>query len=274
MGTTRRQLVTDTLDILKDLRVLTATRDGADVTFYDDKNLVGEPGSYTGREVLFVAGTAANIGEVRYVTGSALNGIGFGLSLPATTATGDECWMVNTRGIGYRFDDVYRAINQAIRAARHYGPVVAGSDTVVYASGDAVAIPPEFVRVENVLWQDGNDDAVWRTIVKARTPHGSGWWIDKASRTIHIGGNAATKIDGRTVKIWGLAEPAELHSDDDETEVNGDWIAHTAAWTIARGRFMRSPTPETERTMFSAGSEAASLRPLIVTRRGPFGEDV
>lgn len=272
--TTRRQLVNDVLRTLGDLRVLVATRTGTDVTFYDDASLNGEPGAYTGREVLFVAGTAANAGEVRYVTGSATRGIGFGVALSAATAVGDECWMVNTRGIGYRFQDVYDAINQAIRAARRHGPVPTAADTSVYATGDGIAVPPNFVSVENVQWQDQWDDTIWRQVTKARRPNGKGWWVDRSTRSVYVGGNPAATLDGRTVKLWGLAEPEELYDDDDETTIDPDWLTKTVALIIARGRFMRSPTPESERTMMTIAQESGGLRPLMVTRRSPFSEAV
>jgi hypothetical protein len=272
--TTRRSLVQDVLRTLGDLRVLTATRDGSDVTFYDDANLAGEPGAYTGREVLFVSGTADNIGKLRYVTGSADRGIGFGVSLPAATATGDEAWVVNTRGVGYRFQDVYDAINQAIRAIRDRSPVPATTDSVTYGEGDAIVVPPEFVRVENVQWQDEYDTDLWRPVVKTKRPNGTGWWLDRASRSVFIGGSPAESMDGRTVRIWGLAEPAELYDDDDTTGIHADWLTKQAAATIARARFMRAPTPETERTYFSIMQEAGVLRPFTVTRRSALGEDL
>jgi hypothetical protein len=224
--------------------------------------------------VLFVSGTSGNIGEIRYVTGSANRGIGFGVSLPSATATDDECWMVNTRGIGYRFQDVYDAINQAIRSVRERGPVPAATDSITYGAGDAIVVPPEFVRVENVQWQDEYDTALWRPIVKTKRPNGTGWWLDRASRSVFVGGAPAETMDGRTVRIWGLAEPAELHDDDDETGVHSDWLTKQAAATIARARFMRAPTPETERTYFSIMQEAGALRPFTVTRRGPLGENL
>lgn len=270
MGTTRRDIVEGVLDTLGDLRVLSATRDGSDVTFFDDASLNGEPGAYTGREVLFVSGTADNIGEIRYVTGSANRAIGFGVSLPDSTATGDECWMVNTRGVGYRFHDVYRAINQSIRDVRERGPVPTSVDSSTYASGDSIAIPPEFVTVENLQWQDEHDESRWRVVPAARRPNGTGWWVDRFSRTVVVAGSWDESLDGRTVKLWGLAEPTELHDDDDETEVNSAWLVKAAAGIISRGRFMRSPTPETERTAASVTQEAWGLRSYTVTRRGPF----
>jgi hypothetical protein len=270
--TTRRKLVLDIMKGVGDLRVLTATRDGTDVQFYDDANLSGEPGAYTGREALFVAGTLANVGALRYVTGSADRGIGFGVALPVATAEGDECWMANTRGVGFRFQDVHDAINRAINIAREHGPVPTSIDSSVYATGDGIAVPPSFVSVENVLWQDPNDETVWRSVAKAKRAGGKGWWVDRATRTVQIGGGPAITINGQTVNVWGLAEPAELYDDDDTTTISADWLVTQAQEIMLEGRFFRNPTPETERTMFSLVQKATGLRPLIVTRRSPFSE--
>lgn len=274
MPTTRLTLVQDTLKSLGDLRILTATRDGSDVILWDDVNLAGEPGAYAGREVKFISGTALNIGAVRYVTGSADRGIGFGVALSAATAVGDVAWMVNTRGIGYRFADVEDAINQAIRDARQHGPVPTSTDTEDYDRGDAIAIPDGWVSVENLQWQDEQDTTKWRVIPKARRNNGNGWWVDRFARVVYVGNNQGYKLDGRTLKLWGLIEPEELDDDDDETSVNANWLAKTAAANLARGKFLRTPTPETERSYFSLLSESAALRPLIVTRRSPFSESL
>lgn len=271
-GATRATITRDVLKDLGDLRILTATRIGSDVIFWDDANLNGEPGAYTGREARFAGGTAQNLGLIRYVSGSANRGIGFGVALGAATQVGDECWLINTRGIGYRFQDVYDAINQAIRDAGSHGLVLASVTTATYTRGTGIALPASFATVEDVQWRDPNDTTVWRSIKKAVRANANGWWVDPYTRTIVIGDPMASKITGRTINVWGLGVPAELTNDTAVTPINGKWLAAAAAATIARGKFMRNPTPETERVMLTFMSESVALRPLIVGRRSPFSE--
>lgn len=276
MGTTRRQLRRDILRDLGDLRLLRATAVGTNVTLTDSVNLIGEVNAYAGREVLFSAGTAANIGEIRHVNGSSATSrsIGWGVSLPAATAVNDEAEMINTRGLGFRFQDVHDSINRAIRSVKDQALVQVGVDTQAYVRGNALSIPPEFRRVEGIQWQSASDPTIWHWIAKAPRANGHGWWVDESDRTIVVNGTPAWTVDGRTIKLWGLAEPAELHDDDDETEIDYDWLVFAAQSTLARARHMRMPTPENERLLFFLTQEAMRLRGRVITPVSGFSVEV
>ena len=276
MITTRRQLRRDTLKALGDLRILKATNVGDDQRFIDTLNLVAEVDAYRGREVIFTGGTVANLGQMRYVTGSSdeFRALGFGVSLPAATAVGDECEMVNTRGTMYRLADVHDAINQAIRAVGSQTLTPAGSDEQTYARGTAIEVPPEFRTVESVQWLDAWDTTTWRSVPKARRVNGPGWSVDRANRTVVISGDSAWNLNERTIVVRGLAEPSELHDDSDTTTLDPEFLSTYAQALLAKAKFLRMPTPETERTMFALQQLAGSLRRKVVTRRGPFSTDI
>lgn len=273
MGATRRQIRRDVLRAVGDLRILTATADGSDVTFIDTVSLVGETGAYRGREVIFTGGTTANLGEIRYVTGSSSQqrGIGFGIALPAATATGDEAEMLNTRGTGFRIQDVHDAINQAIRGIANRALVPAGTDDLAYARGNAIIAPADFATIENVQWKRANDQcAEWRSLPKATRPNGFGWSVDPATREVVIAGRPGWWIDGGTVKVWGLAPPPELFDDGDETKLDPEWLTNAAAALLLRARYLRMPTPETERLVYMLSQKADALERRATSRRSPF----
>lgn len=274
--TTRRTLRRSTLRGLGDLRLLTATSDGSDVDFRDTVNLTGEPGIYRGREVILVQGTADNIGEIRYVTGSSqqLFAVGFGVALPAFTAEGDVAEMVNTRGTGFHIQEIHDAINQAIRNIGDRALVPVPMETLAYATGDEIALPAEFQTIEDVQWQDESDPDEWHSIRKAPRNTGAGWSVDRAGRSVSLAGAIATTIDGRTVRVWGLAEPEELYADSDETTIDPEYLTMQARANLALERFMRSPTPETERVSFLFEQRAGALRAKTVTRRSPFSQEL
>lgn len=273
MGATRRQIRRDVLRAVGDLRLLKATADGSNVTFIDSVNLVGETGAYRGREVIFTSGTAANLGEIRYVTGSSQQqrGLGFGIALPADTKAGDEAEMLNTRGTGFHLQDVHDAINQAIRGIAGRALVPAGTDEIAYSRGTAIVVPPEFATIENVQWQPANSQcAEWRTLPKATRVGGFGWSVDPAAREVVIAGKPGWRLDGGLVKVWGLAPPPELLDDADQTALDPEWLTNATAALLLRGRYLRMPTPETERLVYMLSQKADALERRATSRRSPF----
>lgn len=277
-GSTRKQVRRDVLADLGDILILTATGDGTDVTLIDTDNLYGEVDAYRGREVRFTGGTAGNLGEIRYVTGSSASqrAIGWGVALPADTATGDEAELVNTRGLGFRSLDVDRTIARALRSlagdSRALFPLEAETET--FARGTGIAIPATFRTVEDVLWQEPDDEAIWHAIPKANRAEGQGWWVDRAERELKITGRPALRSDTMTVKIMGLGVPSEPNSDDDTIPVSHDWLVAATQALLARARHMRMATPENERLMYGLQQEAERKLRLAVHPRGPFSTEV
>jgi hypothetical protein len=276
MSISRKQLRRDIVRNLGDLRILTATAPGTNVTLIDTISLVGEVDAYKGREVLFTGGTAANLGLTRYVqsSSSSLRAIAFGITLPAATTTGDECEMVNTRGVGYRFQDIHDAINESIRTVSDRALVTAATQAGVYARANAIPIPVGFKTIENVQWQDQSYGLAWHNIPKAKTLNGNGWWVDRANRTLQLTGNPAWNADAMNIQVWGLAEPPEMFNDADLTEVDQEWLKFNTLATLMRAKSIKMPTPETDRLMYMLSSKADQLRAKILIRRSPFSESL
>jgi hypothetical protein len=275
-GTTRKTLRRDILGDLGDVRILTATDDGSDTTFIDTENLFGEVDAYKGREFLLTGGTEANLGEIRYVTGSSASqmAIGFGVSLPADTAEGDEGELINTRGIGFRFRDVHEAINRAIRTVAGDALVPTSVTSATYARGDGIALPDEFATVEYVQWLDPSDDTIWRTVPKAPRLNGAGWAVDRSTRTVVIGGSWSTTLDGQTVQVWGLAEPAELDSDTDATTINPEYVKVQAEAYLMRALYLKYKTQELGNIATQLRDEAGVLRRRLGFVQGPLSEQL
>lgn len=286
IGTSRLQLRRDILKDLGDLRILRATSDGDNVSLIDHVSLIGEPGAYAGREVLFVGGTAENLGEIRYVTGSSQGrrSLGFGVPLPAATKLHDEAELVNVRGVGYRIQDVHEGINRVIRHVRDRALVTVPTSYPSYAAGAALPLPANLKTVEDVQWYAPDDvglatGQVIHAVRKANRANGYGWWVDQATRTLRITGNhvatpAINREAGAILVVTGLGRPAELQTDSDCTPIDPEFLVMAVQAELARSKYLARPTPETERTMFMLNQMAGALRGKVATRRSPFSEDI
>lgn len=274
---TRKDVRRDVAKALGDLMVLTSTRNStSNVVFMDEVNLTGEVGAYDGRQVLFTGGQAANLGLERYVgfSSSSQRSLGFNIALPVDVIIGDECELINTRGTGFRFQDVHDAINQSIRTISDRFLEPAATEESVYTYGSGIILPSEFQTVENVQWQDPCDSSFWRTLPKAPRANGLGWWVDRPSRMVMVTGQLRNfypcQDTTRTVRVWGLQEPVELYDDRDTTSVSYDWLVSNTRRILAEARFATYPMPELERMIFAGMQRADQLLPRVVTRRGPF----
>ncbi len=265
--TDRKTLRRRVLLELGDMKVLRATANGTDSTFIDAINLIGEPNAYIDRQVLFTGGTSANLGVVTQVNGSSKNerALSFATTLPAATMTGDECELINTRGIGFTFDDVHRAINAAIADAAREATVLAAANATFDRATGSIAIPDEWSVFSGLQWQDRCDR--WRGIIPAGRLGGAGWSVDRVSRTVQIAGDWAYKLDGRPVRLSGATDPAPLTQDSDETVVNPDWLVAEAAAVLLQGKYLLHPNPQAERTYGMLRQKANQLRVFTVTRR-------
>ncbi len=272
MANTRKQIRRYIMRDLGDLRVLTATDAGTDVTFIDKVNLTGGIDAYVGRDVRFTGGTATNLGLERYVTGSSATqrAIGFGFALNDDVAVGDECEMINSRGTGYRFQDIHDAINYAIESIGPQALIPAASDISTFAYGTPISIPNEYETIEHVSYQDFYDTAKWHEITKAPHAGGSGWWVNKADHTVEISGNKGWVLDTYTIKLDGLTRPQSMYDDNDETGIDLKWLVIESQANLARGKHMRMATPENERVMYMLQQQAARFSSRPVTSRSYF----
>lgn len=278
-GVTRRDLRRQVLRGVGDLVVLTATADGTNVSFPDYINLVGEVNRYKGQRVIITGGTPENIGQERYVQGSSntYRLLDFGVDLPAQVHLGDEAELFSDLGKGYRFQDVNEAINQSISSVRNTALVPAEFDSPSFVQADGIEIPVNYRTIEYVKWLQTTNDATcdqWRSVMKAKKPGGTGWWVNRATRTIEINGWDWNIVAGRSIRVTGLVSPDLLYDDDDMTDLDEEWLVMSAQAIMTRARYFRMATPETERLMYMMSSEATRLTPKARQWLGPYSSQV
>ncbi len=229
-GYTRRELRRMVMSKVGDLTLSTATANSGSSTWVDRLNVVGDAGRYAGREILITAGTPGNIGQVRYVSGSSKQGtLQFSDALPFPVFAGDEAEIINTRGGGFTFQEVHRALDHCLAVARIQTPIMAEAGSFAVTERD-IPIPSEFSEIDTVQYKDPDDDETgWRTLHSSRSRGTDGWHVDHANRTLVISGRSGHWIDGMDIRIygWGLAPP--LVNDDDMIDVHPEWIVNAAA---------------------------------------------
>ena len=269
-GVTRRMLRRMILGEVGDLKLLKATADGANVTFFDTTNLIGENNTYIDRQAYFSGGTVRNLEEVRHVVGSSRDqrNISFGLALPEETHAGDVVELVNMRGTGYQIADVHQALDTALLSARKTAFTPVTQTMGAYSRSDgSLAIPHDWVLVSAIQWQD--DSGAWRPIRISSRAGGDGWSIDRFARVVEVGGTWGYRIDGATVRLAGAVAPSPLTHDDDSTNVSTDWLKAEAVAILLQGSYLRHPTQERRDLVFQAQQKANGLRPLVVNRLPP-----
>ena len=214
-----------------DLTLSTATANSGSSTWTDTLNIVGDAGRYAGREMLITAGTPGNIGQVRYVSQSNKQAtLQFNTGLPFPVFKGDEAEIINTRGSGFRFQDVHNALNHCLAVAKVQVPIMADLDAFDVTSRE-IPIPSEFNEVHTVQYRRDDDlhNTGWQTLHSARALGQDGWSIDRASRSIVISGRTGQWLDGQHVRLHGLGLAQPLTHDDDMIDVAVDWLVHAAA---------------------------------------------
>lgn len=224
-GTTLRDLRRMVMARFGDIVRCKATSDGTTTEFIDADHLVGEPGRYAGREIMFVTGM--NAGQVRYIDGSSreTSAVILRRPLPYMTMEGDEADITNAYGIGITFQAVNDAINYAITTARERARVPVNYRIAEWDGDSHIPIPVEAVGINEVYAIDA--DGRQSPIAKA-TRRGTGWMVDKATRSIVISGRAACHARGQDLMVNGLALPNILIEDDDVTMMPVQWLVATA----------------------------------------------
>lgn len=275
MAVTRKEIRRAAIRDLGDILIATATADGTDVSLIDTTNLTGPAQAYLARQILFTGpNDSDNLGEQRYCTqSSAINrSIAWGVALPADTAEGDECELLNTRATGFRFQDVHEQINSCIRSVAKDALFPVQPFTVEFTYGTPIEIPELWSSVEYVRRLDTCDTSTdtWRVIHKSPREHGDGWWIDKATRQINVTGSEGYSYSGATMKVWGLGSHAEVFDDRDPILLDEDWLVSAVQARLARAKHMRQPMTETERVMYGLQQNAAVAHPRVLTSRSAF----
>lgn len=225
LATIRRRVMARFGDVLE----VTATASAADaVTFTDEDNLVGEPGRYAGREILFTSGL--NAGQTRYVEGSSrdTSSLTFSRALPFNVVAGDTALVTNAYGIGITFRAVRDAINYSIDMSRDYALVPAEEEIVDAFDHETgvLDLPATFVGVEAIHGIDSDGD--YRSIERAQRINGNGWSVNRATGQVAIRGYRGYIADGYRIVVRGYTLPETLVADDDTTTVDLEWLVETA----------------------------------------------
>lgn len=211
-----------------DIVTAIATANGTDITLIDEDNLYGEPGRFSGREILFLSG--ANAGQQRYITGSSRNDSSVTLNrpLPFPTTEGDEADITNAYGLGVTFRAVRDAINYAIAVARQYhlAPMTYRPGQNFIRDDGVIPVPQPMVGVERVEMVDDCGDA--RPVRRAHSAGGNGWSLDHGTHSVVIRGHEARKADGWHPVIYGYTLPHDLTQDDDTTTIDIEWLVDMA----------------------------------------------
>lgn len=276
-GVDRCTVRRDVLRDLGDLLLLKATSDGDENTFVDAVNLNAEVGSYIGREAYFcgVDVPTPNAGQSRYVVDSsrAQHALAFSVPLPGPTLLGHECELVNLRGVGYHVHTVNEEINKSIRFAQRHQLFGLSSATVAPdVSTGLYPLPSDFRTVEHVYYTDSAGHA--QQLTKVRSRGNPGFIVDAINRTLLVTFPLQYAASAQTLRIDGLAEPQELLDDTEMTRVDGEWLVYQTESSLARARFQRSPTPETQAVMGMLQNQANALREQLATRRSPWSVDL
>ena len=212
-----------------DLLSVTATKNGTTTVFHDEDTLVGQPGRFAAREILFTGGR--NMGEMRYIDASSRSqsSITMARPLPYAVQIGDTADITNAYGIGVTFRAVQDAINYAIDVARDYALLPASHDIgePYTAETGPLSVPEAMVGVSAVMWQPA-DGGPFQQVQKAHSFGGNGWSLDKANHAVVINGLASTKAEGRILRVYGYELPEHLLCDDDTTSVDLEWLIDAA----------------------------------------------
>jgi hypothetical protein len=235
-----------------DLVYTTATHESTDLlTFRDNNSLIDDNQMYAGSEIYFISG--ANAGLTRRITASDYSTGVLSWSNPVISPmeVGDSAKLYNRRGIGNLRINYKNVINMAIRELK--GNAMARS---VYISPGAIGSlnpilpvgPENLARICSVVYYDFNSTP--RTLRRNKV---NGWNYDRNTGNIVFKGQAVPLVANSSapVEIHGWIAPAELVNPTDQTFVDPEWIAETAAGilqnanlynagNLAPGQYMRN----------------------------------
>jgi hypothetical protein len=269
MGTSLKDIRRGIGDKTGDLLVLEATEDAASVRTFTDAVRMGERGdnapSIMGRIGYFSGGTEANLGHEVRITAfqSNVQTLSFRPDAPSAPVEGDELelWSISDRvgGIGA----LHRMVNDAIRAVRD----IVGTET--YATAETfsaynpyITVPDTFFEIGGVEWADTRG---YRADI--RKDHTV---IRGGQRTLELTKRARWMANGRTIQIWGYERAAALTDDDDETDVDAEWIVESVAAEMALAQSWKATdrAAEERRANFWASRADLYRRKVGVQRRG------
>lgn len=207
---------------------LVATEPSSDTTvFIDSVNGYENDHHFRGSDLWFRsdAGTLDNRGRIVRVVDSSLSSasLTLGSGLSVAPFTGDEAWLYNIGGSGNRINTYDAVINDTIRSLGEQGFPVYSED--LSATWDRliywVDLPAAFTHVSSVHYQD--IEANWFVVPS------HGFELDLVNKRFALAPEYANLAHGYTVRINGKTNPSALVDDDDETDVDFEWLTQEAA---------------------------------------------
>lgn len=233
---------------LNDILPITVTANGAMTTtlVYATGDVSTAVDSAKGRQIIFLTGTAGNIGQIRRVldTSQASGTITLDRALPAIPAAGDTAEMYNFRGKQWTIDQYHHYINRAIADAfpAHKGTMVEEViGTVFDADSPSVAVPATINYLSAVEYlPDGA--TLYQTVPMAEDRLMQGWSVDGPNASIVIRGrDLLSMLDGATIKMIGWTRAGALSTDSDSTTVPEKWIVDKCKEWMLTASIEREP---------------------------------
>lgn len=254
MSTTRLTLQRDIADKLGDLIVLTATAAGSTTTLKDTTNLYEPDNHFKGRTAYVVSGTAANVGLIRTVTGSAQGASTVTVTpdLLAVTAIGDVMDLYNERAMGWTVQEIRRAIDRAVIDAYPFwlDAAVVDGTTAFDANVGRQTIPGTggTPTTPNLEWLNAVEikdaDGFYHPIPRATRRNNPGYFVNLADASITVGGRWTIDADGQILRYHGHIRPAALTTDASETLIDPEWLVAKAMSDLLHSGIQRDVTRE------------------------------
>lgn len=265
MGTSRATLRRAIGRLCGDLIVATATDTGTDTTLVDSTNLVAGDDALVGRQLYPVAGTAANLGKTRRVSGNAeaTGTATVSVAWPAATAAGDVVECYASRSVSPTPEEIHDKINDVIRAVADVNLLLTENTPAAFDAADPyIDLPAGWVGFVKAMWQDGL--GIWHDVPKATTTLHR--FLGSYGQ-VELTGEGRWLADGREVMLVGVSPASELSSDSATTTINPDWIVKQSAGEllIQNARTYEDPAGAERRGNLWL-QQASSSVPRVMTR--------
>lgn len=259
MGASRKDLRRAAGTSTGEVLVLTATDVGSISAFIDEVHLIDREDnapSLVNRIGYFSGGTAENLGrEVRITAfNKSTKALTFLPEVATTPQPGDqfELWSNWQRFGG--IEAVHLLINEAIRSVETFtGPQVYDTAQAFTWSSPEIDIPTTWCEFGGADRRDRY--GLWKTIPPAQLH------IRKGLRTVEIKGKGRDLARSKNVRLWGYEPAPFLEADDDETDVDAEWLIKTVSSAMRLGLSWRSSDrPAEERLADFWDGKATELR--------------
>ncbi len=248
--------------------VLRATDVGSTSAFKDEVRLTDREDnapSLVNRIGYFSGGTPENLGQEVRITAfnKSEKSLTFLPSIPTAPQPGDELELWSNWQRFGGITAVHLLINEAIRAVETFtGPQVYDDAQAFTWSAPEITIPSTWCEFGGADRRDRY--GLWKTIPPAQLT------VRKGLRTVEIKGKGRDLARSNSIRLWGYEPAPFLEADDDETDVDAEWLIKTVSSALRLGLSWRSSDrPAEERLADFWDSKATELRRKIgFTRPG------